>query len=85
MDTQEKDPVVEEAIEEMARRIREKAAEFRATHAERKLTISTIERLWGESRVISDEILKRLYTELANTSEEKELIQKKKQHSGKQG
>jgi hypothetical protein len=53
----------------MARRIREKAAEFRAAHAERKLTISAIERLWGESRVISDEILKRLYTELANTSD----------------
>ena len=47
MNTQEKDLVVEEAIEEMARRIREKAAVFRATHAGRKLTISTIERLWG--------------------------------------
>jgi hypothetical protein len=30
MDTQEKDPVVEEAIEEMTRGIWEKAAEFRA-------------------------------------------------------
>jgi hypothetical protein len=77
MNTQETDPVVEEAIAEFARRMRTKAAEFRATHAERKLTISVIERLWGESRVISDDILKRLYTELANTSEEKELIQKK--------
>jgi hypothetical protein len=78
VDTKETDPVVEKAVEEMARRIREKAAEFRATHAERKLTISTIERLWGESRVISDDILKRLYTELTNTSGEQELLREKK-------
>jgi hypothetical protein len=45
MNIQETDRVVEEAIEEMARKIREKAAEFWATHAERKLTISVIERL----------------------------------------
>jgi hypothetical protein len=76
--TKETDPVVEAAIAEFARRMREKAAEFRAAHAEWKLTISTIERLWGESRVISDDILKRLYTELTNTSGEQELIQEKK-------
>ena len=78
MNTRETDPVVEEGIAEFARRMRAKAAEFRATHAERKLTISTIERLWGESRVISDDILKRLYTELTNTSGEQDLIQEKK-------
>ena len=80
MNTQQTDPVVENAIAEFARRMREKAAEFRATHAEQKLTISTIERLWGESRVISDDILKRLYTELTNTSGEQELIDKKKEN-----
>jgi hypothetical protein len=58
--------------------MRAKAAEFRAAHAGRKLTISTIERLWGESRVISDYILKRLSTELTNTGGEQELIQEKK-------
>jgi hypothetical protein len=80
MNTQETDPVVENAIAEFARRMREKAAEFRATHAEQKLTISAIERLWGESRLISDDILKRLYTELTNTGGEQELIDKKKEN-----
>ena len=48
-----------------------KKTEFRATHAERKLTISITERLWEESRVISDVMLKRLYTELTNTGGER--------------
>jgi hypothetical protein len=62
--------------------LRSKAVQFEATHAERKLTISVIEALWGESRKLSDEILKRVYTELTNDSEEK-LVQEKKQRSGK--
>ena len=48
-----------------------KKTEFRATHAERKLTISITERLWEESRFISDVMLKRLYTELTNTGGER--------------
>jgi adenylosuccinate lyase len=77
MDTHETDPAVKDAIAEFARRMCTKAAEFRTTHTERKLTISTIEWLWGEGRVISDDILKRLYTELTNTNGEHELIQEK--------
>ena len=78
MDTKGTGPVAEEATAEFARRMRAKAAEFRAVHAGRKLAVSTIERLWGESRVISGGILKRLYTELTNTGGEQELIQEKK-------
>jgi hypothetical protein len=40
------------------------------------LTISVIETLWGASRKLSDEILKRVYTELTNGSEET-LVQEK--------
>ena len=85
MDTQEKERLITDAAAEFEAGLRAKAEQFEATHAERKLTISVIERLWGETRKLSDEILRRVYTELANTSEEKELIQKKKQRSTKQG
>ncbi|MDR0638361.1 MAG: hypothetical protein LBG27_05595 [Spirochaetaceae bacterium] len=49
MDTKGTGPVAEEATAGFARRTRAKAAEFRAAHAGRKLTVSTIERLWGNA------------------------------------
>ena len=85
MDTQEKERLITDAVAEFEAGLRAKAEQFEATHAERKLTISVIERLWGETRKLSDEILRRVYTELTSGSEGKELIQKKKQRSGKQG
>jgi hypothetical protein len=63
--------------------LRSKVEQFEAAHAERKLTISVIETLWGESRKLSDEIIKQVYTELTNAGEEK-LVQEKKLRSIKQ-
>jgi hypothetical protein len=85
MDAQEKERLITEAAAEFEAGLRAKAEQFEATHAERKLTISVIEALWGETRKLSDEILRRVYTELASNSEEKELIQEKKQRSANQG
>ena len=61
MDAQEKERLITDA-----------AAEFEAAHAERKLTISVIEALWGETRKLSDEILRRVYAELAG--DEKQYV-----------
>jgi hypothetical protein len=85
MNTQEKERLITDAVAEFEAGLRAKAERFEATHAERKLTVSVIEALWGESRKLSDEILRRVYTELASNSEEKELIQEKKQRSANQG
>ncbi|MDR0629379.1 MAG: hypothetical protein LBG24_07060 [Treponema sp.] len=59
MDPQEKERLITDA-----------AAEFEAAQAERNLTISVIEALWGATRQVSDEILRRLYSELASNSGE---------------
>jgi hypothetical protein len=71
-----------DAVAEFEAGLRSKAEQFEATHAERKLTISVIEALWGESRKLSDEIIKRVYTEMTNAGEET-LVQEKKQRSVK--
>jgi hypothetical protein len=78
MDTKEREKLITGAVAEFEAGLRSKADQYEATHAERKLTISVIEALWGESRKLSDEILKRVYTELTNGSEEK-MVQEKKQ------
>jgi hypothetical protein len=85
MDTEEREKLITNAVAEFEVGLRAKAEEFQAIHAERKLNISVIEALWGESRKLSDEIFKRVYTELTNASEEKELVQEKKRRSGRQG
>jgi hypothetical protein len=82
MDTKEREKLITDAVAEFEAGLRSKAEQFEATHAERKLTISVIETLWGETRRLSDEILKRVYTELANAGEGK-LAQEKKQRSAK--
>jgi hypothetical protein len=82
MDTKEREKLITDAVAKFEAGLRSKAEQFEATHAERKLTISIIEALWGESRRLSDEILKQVYTELTNGSEEK-LVQEKKERSGK--
>jgi hypothetical protein len=74
--------LITDAVAEFEAGLRSKAEQFEVTHAERKLTISVIETLWGETRKLSDEILKRVYTELTNGSEDK-LVQEKKQLSAK--
>ena len=83
MNTQEQKKLIADAVAEFEAGLWSKAKQFEAAHAQRKLTISVIETLWGESRKLSDEILKRVYTELTNASEEKELIDKKKRNSAK--
>jgi hypothetical protein len=85
MDTKEQEKLITDAVAEFEAGLRAKAREFRAIHAERKLNISVIEGLWGESRKLSDEILKRVYAELTNSSEEKALVQEKKTRSKNQG
>jgi hypothetical protein len=82
MDTKEREKLITDAAAEFEAGLRSKAEQFEATHAERKLTISVIETLWGESRKLSDEILQRVYTELTNAGEEK-LVQEKKRRSAK--
>jgi hypothetical protein len=77
MDTKEREKLIAGTVAEFEAELRSKAEQFEATHAERKLTISVIETLWGESRKLSDEIFKRVYTELTNAGEEK-LVQEKK-------
>jgi hypothetical protein len=81
MEEQARETLITEAVAEFEAGLRAKAEEFQATHAERKLTISVIETLGGETRKLSDEILRRVYTELSSESESKELIQEKKQRS----
>jgi uncharacterized protein (UPF0335 family) len=83
MDTKELEKLIADAAAKFEAGLQSKAAQFEATHAERKLTISVIERLWGETRKLSDEIIKQVYTELTNGSEEK-LVQEKKLRSTKQ-
>jgi hypothetical protein len=85
MYTKEQEKLITEAVAEFEAGLRAKAEKFQAIHAERKLNISVIEALWGESRKLSDEILKRVYGELTNSSEEKYLIQEKKPRSENQG
>jgi hypothetical protein len=82
MDTQEREKLITDAVAEFEAGLRSKAAQFETTHAQRKLTISVIETLWGETRKLSDEILKRVYTELTNAGEDK-LVQEKKRLSTK--
>jgi hypothetical protein len=77
MNTKEREKLITDAVAEFEAALWSKAEQFEATHAERKLTVSVIETLRGESRKLSDEILKRVYTELTNASEEK-LAQEKK-------
>jgi hypothetical protein len=77
MDTNEREKLITDAVAEFEAGLRSKAEQFEATHAERKLTISVIETLWGESRKLSDEILRRVYTEMTNGSEEKPVQEKK--------
>jgi hypothetical protein len=67
-----------DAAAEFEAGLRSKAEQFEAAHAERKLTISVIETLWGETRKLSDEIIKRVYTEMTNDSEEKPVQGKKR-------
>jgi hypothetical protein len=74
MDTNEREKLITDAVAEFEAGLQSKAGQFEATHAERKLTISVIETLWGESRKLSDKILRRVYTELTNAGEEK-LVQ----------
>jgi hypothetical protein len=76
MDTKEREKLIADAVAEFEAGMRSKAEQFEATHAERKLTISVIEKLWGETRKLSDEIIKQVYTELANAGEGK-LVQEK--------
>jgi hypothetical protein len=82
MDTKEREKLITDAAAEFEAGLRSKAEQFEAAHAERKLTISVIEKLWGESRKLSDEILQRVYSELTNAGEEK-LVQEKKRRSAK--
>jgi hypothetical protein len=82
MNTNEREKLITDAVAEFEAGLRSKAEQFEAIHAERKLNISVIETLWGESRKLSDEILKGVYTELTNASEGK-LVQEKKQLSRK--
>ncbi|MDR2663308.1 MAG: hypothetical protein LBC31_09960 [Treponema sp.] len=76
MNTQEREKLILVAVAEFEAGLRSKAEQFEATHAERKLTIGVIETLWGETRKLSDEILKRVYTEMTNGSEEKPVQEK---------
>jgi hypothetical protein len=82
MDTNEREKLITDAAAKFEAGLRSKAEQFEATHAERKLTISVIEALWGESRKLSDEILKQVYTKMTNGSEQTP-VQEKKQRSGK--
>ncbi|MDR2053385.1 MAG: hypothetical protein LBP80_08220 [Treponema sp.] len=82
MDTKGRERLITDAVAEYEAGLRSKVAQFEATHAERKLTISVIETIRGESRKLSDEILKRVYTELTNAGEEN-LVQEKKRRSAK--
>jgi hypothetical protein len=47
MEEQACEKLITEAMAEFEAGLRAKADQFRATHAERKLTISVIETLWG--------------------------------------
>ncbi|MDR3335690.1 MAG: hypothetical protein LBT16_00665 [Treponema sp.] len=79
MDARKKEELIQGAVAEFEAGLRAKADEFQATDDERELNINVIEALWGESRKLSDKILKRVYTELANNSGGDELILEKKQ------
>jgi uncharacterized protein (UPF0335 family) len=83
METKEREKLITDAVAEFEAGLRSKAAQFEATHAKQKLTVSIIERLWGETRKLSDEITKQVYTELTNAGEEK-LVQEKKRRPAKQ-
>jgi hypothetical protein len=79
MNTNEREKLITDAVAEFEAGLRSKEEQFEVIHAERKLTISVIETLWGASRKLSDEILQRVYTE----SGEEKLVQEKKQLSAK--
>jgi hypothetical protein len=76
MDTKEREKLITDAVAEFEAGLRSKAAQFEAARAKRKLTASVIETLWGETRKLSDEILKRVYTGLTNAGEEKPVQEK---------
>jgi hypothetical protein len=82
MDTKEREKLITDAVAEFEAGLWPKAEQFEAAHAERKLTINVIEALWGKTRKLSDEILKRVYTELTNAGEET-LVQEKNSPRGR--
>jgi IS5 family transposase len=53
MDTKEREKLITDAAAEFEAGLQSKAEQFETAHAERKLTISVIEALWGESRKLS--------------------------------
>jgi hypothetical protein len=81
MNTQEREKLITDAVAKFEANPRSKAEQFEAIHAERKLNIGVIEALRGESRKLSDEIIRRVYTEMTNGGEENPV--RKKPHSVK--
>jgi hypothetical protein len=82
MDTNEREKLITDAVAKFEAGLRSKTEQFEATYAERKLTISVIETLWGASRKLSDEIFTRVYTEMTNAGEQTP-VQEKKEPSAK--
>ncbi|MDR0376303.1 MAG: hypothetical protein LBH70_00750 [Spirochaetaceae bacterium] len=83
MNTEEREKLITDAVAEFEAGLRLKAGQFEATHAERKLTVSVIETLRGESRKLSDGILKRVCTEMTNAGEG-DLVREKKLRPARQ-
>jgi hypothetical protein len=50
METKEREKLITDAVAEFEVGLRSKTEQFEVTHTERKLNISVIETLWGETR-----------------------------------
>jgi hypothetical protein len=76
--TKSDEELVERASAEFAAKLRGKIDEYRVLDDREELNINRIDGMWSLARQASDEVLKKVYTELVNSSCEKKLLKKKK-------
>jgi len=71
-------------IEDLIKKFREKF-EVGVTNSENFITITEIERIWGELQADTNNIYSEMIRELLSTVDERELIRKKKGNTKTQG
>jgi hypothetical protein len=78
--TKEDEKLVERASAEFVAKLRGKIDEYRVLDEHEELNITKIEGMWSLARQASDEVLRKVYTELVSGSGDKKLIKNKKKN-----
>jgi hypothetical protein len=74
--TKADEELVERASADFAAKLRGKIDEYRVLDDRAAINIDKIDMMWSAARLASDEVLRKVYMELANSSEKKELLKK---------